>query len=86
MFLVLASDNRPHMLLGLIVRSRQKRPSTDEKIQTKKSKSSESEPYEPPGLNESPEPATPPTKPSAQSASDSDALLDASGKITLTFR
>lgn len=51
---VLADDNRPNMLVGVVVRTRAKRTGpTDPGYSSKKSKlSEEDEPYEPPGIDD----------------------------------
>lgn len=59
---VLVSDNRPHMLLGLIVRAKRRSSSAEDGSHAKRAKSVDDEPYEPPGLDSitAQEPATPP--------------------------
>ncbi|XP_067935635.1 death-inducer obliterator 1-like [Watersipora subatra] len=50
---VLADDNRPNMLVGLVVRTKLKRTGSQDPLYgSKKSKSDEDEPYEPPGIDE----------------------------------
>lgn len=80
-------DNRPHMLLGLIVRSKQKRQSSDDQSHSKKSKrtiSNDDEPYEPPGFND--EPGTPPLPDTKASKPNKSPLLPNEGTYKLKLQ
>ena len=59
----MADDLRPHMLLGLIVKSRAKRPGDSAAPSRARCSRDEEEAYEPPGLEEIPDGGTPENEP-----------------------
>lgn len=83
---VIADDNRPNMLVGLIVRTKQKRPAVaipPHMTGIKKPRvRPEDEPYEPPGIDDGePHTLSPKSTPKLSTSAEKDArLLDSQGK------